>query len=91
MIDYDKRFSVPSETVSTYRFKDGKVLVITRTYVDYLHPRTGTTMKRQLSNVAVSGDCEDYLKEEVAKWIGSRYPHKIPKAIKKYMEEMKWK
>jgi hypothetical protein len=88
MVDYDKRYHVPSETISTYNFKDGKALVIIRKFVDYLHPRTGAIMKRDLTNVTVTGDCEEYLKEEICKWMASGYKSKIPKAIKKYMEEL---
>jgi len=87
MVDYDKRYKVPSETISTYKFGSGETLIIKKQFTDYLHPRTGAIMKRVLEKVSIEGH-ED-LKPGVLEWITGGYIQKVPKAIKRYMEELK--
>lgn len=87
-IDYDKRFPVPSETVSTYKFKDGKILTITKKYIDLLHPRTGAIMRRELKGVEIGGDQDAAFNNEVKSWILGGYKSRVPQIVRKYMEEL---
>ncbi len=87
-VDYDKRFPVPSETVSTYKFKNGSTLTITKKYIDLLHPRTGAIMKRELKEVSIGGDQDGAFNKEVKSWIMGGYKSRLPQIVKKYMEEL---